>query len=328
MSNWIIILILLVVGIGFYAISVFLFEEKVVSGLSTNKRIRNIVEEGKTTKTDKPKETIDSTVRRKKIEKQLDTLAALREKGKVSMETRIHRAGLKASPILMLAIGCVLGIIVFLTFVFFGLAILYAVIPAVLVGYLSPYIILNFLQNRRVESFNREFPNAVDIIVRGVKAGLPIGECLQIVAEESKPPVGEEFEHIVSGQKLGLALEDVFDRAMDRMPSQYFRYFIIVIKINQTVGGALSEALENLSQLLRGRIFLAEKAKTASTETKASMYVLTATPFLFILIFSIARPGFYDPMLETETGRTLSGVAALFMIVGFTVMSKLAKIKI
>ena len=141
-----------------------------------------------------------------------------------------------------------------------------------------PRWVLGKITKWRQQKFLNEFANAIDVIVRGVKSGLPLNECLGIIARESPSPIREEFQDVVEQQRVGIPLQECFERMMQRMPLAEVKFFGIVIGIQQQAGGNLSEALGNLSGVLRDRKMLSAKVKALSAEAKASAAVLGALP--------------------------------------------------
>ena len=146
-------------------------------------------------------------------------------------------------------------------------------------GFGFPAWVLNFLRKHRLKKFVDEFPNAVDIIIRGVKAGMPLGDCLRVIAAEAAEPVRGEFRQIVEAQTMGLSASEAVDRIVERVPLPEASFFAIVINIQQKAGGNLAEALGNLSGVLRDRKKMKTKIKSVSSEAKTSAYIIGSLPF-------------------------------------------------
>ncbi|MEL6423767.1 MAG: type II secretion system F family protein, partial [Pseudomonadota bacterium] len=199
-------------------------------------------------------------------------------KGKVTIRTRLERAGLELEPNVFYAGSLILGIgLGIATYVMGGP--IGAAAGAAFVGALGlPRFLLNKITARRQGKFVNEFANSIDIIVRGVKSGLPLNECLGIIARESPEPVRSEFAELVEQQKVGIPLGDCFERMMTRMPLPEVNFFAIVIAIQSKAGGNLAEALGNLSEVLRARKAMAAKVKALSAEAKASAAILGCLP--------------------------------------------------
>ena len=183
------------------------------------------------------------------------------------------------------------------------------------------------LTKRRQTKFIDEFANAIDVIVRGVKSGLPLPECLGIIARESPQPVAGEFTDLVEQQRVGVPLGEAFERMMTRMPLPEVRFFAIVIAIQQQAGGNLSEALGNLSGVLRDRKRLQAKVRALSAEAKASAAVLGALPFIVMILVYITTPAYITLLWTTRFGQFLLACAGVWMTGGVLVMRKMINFK-
>ncbi|MGE0514442.1 MAG: type II secretion system F family protein, partial [Hyphomicrobiaceae bacterium] len=201
-------------------------------------------------------------------------------------------------------------------------------LAAVFVGGLGlPRWVLSFLTKRRQKKFTAEFANAIDVIVRGVKSGLPLNECLGIIARESPSPIREEFQDIVEQSRVGVPLQECFERTMQRMPLAEVKFFAIVIGIQQQAGGNLSEALGNLSGVLRDRKKLSMKVSALSAEAKASAAVLGALPFIVMTMVYLTTPKYIMLLVHTKTGNFMLMAAAFWMTCGILVMRKMINFK-
>ena len=260
-----------------------------------------------------------------------DTIADMeaREKAKkkVSLRIKLQRAGLETTPqqywIASAICGIGIGAIVFLT----GSTPLVSLLAAFGAGFGLPNWVLGFLFKRRKNRFVNEFANAVDVIVRGVKSGLPLNDCLGIIARESPEPVSTEFAAVVEQQRVGVPLAECFDRMMIRMPLQDVNFFAIVIAIQQQAGGNLSEALGNLSGVLRDRKRLEQKVRAMSAEAKASAMILGALPFLVMLGVYVTSPDYIAMLWRERAGHMLLAAGGFWMTCGLLVMRKMINFK-
>ncbi len=259
--------------------------------------------------------------------RELDEREKAREK--ITMRMRLVRAGLDITPraYWLASIGC--GLLI-------GLAIwvsapnLTLIVPglAAFVGTLGlPRWILARLTRRRQNRFIDEFANAIDVIVRGVKSGLPLPECLAVIARESPEPIASEFTELVEQQRVGVPLSESFERMMTRVPLPEVRFFAIVIAIQQQAGGNLSEALGNLSGVLRDRKRLQAKVRALSAEAKASAAVLGALPFMVMILVYITTPSYISLLWTTYFGQFLLAAAGAWMTCGVLVMRKMINFK-
>jgi len=191
-----------------------------------------------------------------------------------------------------------------------------------------PHWYVGYQITRRQKKFVDEFSNAIDVIVRGVKSGLPVNECLKIIAAEAPKPVNEEFHQLVEGFRVGLSLEQGMTRMYERMPLQEVSFFGIVLLIQQKTGGNLAEALSNLAGVLRGRKLMEGKIKALSSEAKASAMIIGALPFLVMGAVKVSSPTYLDPLFMTKEGNFILLGAGLWMSMGIYVMKSMMKIKV
>jgi tight adherence protein B len=195
------------------------------------------------------------------------------------------------------------------------------------VGLGFPRWLLSFTINRRKKAFTKEFANAIDVIVRGVKAGLPLNECLKIIANESPEPVGPEFKQIVEGLKVGVSLDDGLRRMYERMPIAEVNFFQIVLIIQQKTGGNLSEALGNLAGVLRDRKRLHGKIQALSSEAKASAGIIGSLPIVVMGLVYMTTPDYIALLFTERFGNFLLLVCGVWMSVGIFVMKKMIDFK-
>ena len=309
---------------------VFLLLNPYLSGeLRTDKRIQGVTE-SKATRIATRAQADAVQNRRRQV---TDTLQELeqREKAreKTTLRLRLQRAGLDMSPrafwVASMVGGAVLGAVIWISAP--NLPIIVPLL-GVFVGALGlPRWIIARLTKRRQQKFVDEFANAIDVIVRGVKSGLPLPECLGIIARESPQPIAGEFTEVVEQQRVGVPLAETFERMMTRMPLAEVRFFAIVIAIQQSAGGNLSEVLGNLSGVLRDRKRLQAKVRALSAEAKASAAVLGALPFVVMILVYITTPAYITLLWTTRFGQFLLVCAAVWMISGVLVMRKMINFK-
>lgn len=202
------------------------------------------------------------------------------------------------------------------------------VVTAGLIGTFGlPRWILNKLTARRQAKFLAELPNALDIVVRGVKSGLPLHECFNIIGNESAEPLATEFRDLVEHQRVGVPLAEALERMTTRVPLAEVRFLMIVIAIQQQAGGNLSEALGNLSGVVRDRFRLKMKVKALSAEAKASALVLASLPPAVTVMIYGSSPDYISPLFSTRTGNLMLVVGAIWMLIGTLVMRKMINFK-
>jgi tight adherence protein B len=265
-----------------------------------------------------------SASRRQQIE---DTLKKVEERQRSRkrppLSVRLQQAGLPWSKNQFMIGSAVLGILCASVAVFLGLEWYVALGVAVVTGFGVPTWLLAFLKKRREASFIEELPNAIDVIVRGVKAGLPLGDCIRIIASETQEPVRGEFRMIAEATAVGMPLADACAKLYDRMPLAEANFFSIVIAIQQRAGGSLAEALGNLSRVLRDRKKMRAKIKAMSMEAKASAVIIAALPIAVMLLVYLTSPGYIDLLWKDPMGRFMLAGSAGWMLVGTLVMRRM-----
>ena len=181
---------------------------------------------------------------------------------------------------------------------------------------------VSFLKKRREAKFLNAFPDAVDVIVRGIKAGLPLLDCLKMIATEAPEPVKSEFRAIVETQTIGMPLGEACAKLYERMPLPEANFFGIVISIQQKAGGNLSEALGNLSRVLRDRKKMKAKIQAMSMEAKASASIIGALPIVVMVLVYLTSPNYIALLWTHPTGRIMLAGCAVWMSIGIMVMRK------
>jgi len=263
-------------------------------------------------------------VRREQIEDTLKELEVRQKKQKnLPLQMRISQAGLSWSKRQYIMISVGIGLALFVVIFLVGGGVLAAAGAGFAGGFGVPRWLLAFLKKRRETSFLHVFPDAVDVIVRGVKAGLPLGDCLRIIANEAQEPVRSEFKTIVEAQTVGISMGDACAKLYERMPLAEANFFGIVVSIQQRAGGNLSEALGNLSRVLRDRKKMKAKIQAMSMEAKASAVIIAALPFAVMILVYISSPNYIELLWTHPTGRMMMACCAVWMSIGVFVMKKM-----
>jgi tight adherence protein B len=190
-----------------------------------------------------------------------------------------------------------------------------------------PRWFLGFLVGGRQKKFANQLADAIDIIVRGVKSGLPLGQCLRIIASESPEPIRSEFQALVDSQAMGVPLETGLQRMYDHMPLPEVNFFSIVLVIQQKTGGNLSESLGNLSTVLRSRKLMKEKVKALSAEAKASAMIIGSLPVCVGGLVYFTRPAYIGVLFEDPMGHLILLGCAVMMSLGIFIMHKMVNFK-
>lgn len=261
--------------------------------------------------------------RRDQVEETLKEIDSRHKANKRTLSVRLSQAGLTWSKQRFFLTAALLGVFAFLGFMLTGAGI----IPAAGVGFAAafglPFWILSFLKNRREAKFLAAFPDAVDVIVRGIKSGLPLMDCLKVIVTDAQEPVKSEFKAIVESQAVGVPLGEACIKLYERMPVAEANFFGIVIFIQQKSGGNLSEALGNLSRVLRDRKKMKAKIQAMSMEAKASGAIIAALPFVVMILVYLTSPDYISLLWTDKLGNLLLAASAVWMSLGVFVMRKM-----
>jgi tight adherence protein B len=191
-----------------------------------------------------------------------------------------------------------------------------------------PHFLVGFFVNRRINQFNTKFPDGIELLVRGLRSGLPVAETLGVVANEIPGPVGEEFKTAVERMKIGRTMEESLQVTADKLGTAEFQFFVITLAIQRETGGNLAETLSNLSDVLRKRAQMKLKIKAMSSESKASAYIIGSLPFIvFGMIWSI-NPSYAGAFFIDER-LIVTGLGGLcWMSIGAFIMAKMVSFEI
>ena len=260
--------------------------------------------------------------RREQVEESLKEIQAKKSK-RPPLQVRLAQAGLALSKQNFLLASGGFGVAVFLAALIGGVGLL----PALGLGFAAgcgvPIWLLAFLKKRRESRFLEVFPDAVDVIVRGIKSGLPLLDCMKIIANDSEEPVKSEFRALVDSQTIGLPLGEACAKIYERIPLAEANFFAIVIGVQQKAGGNLSEALGNLSRVLRQRKQMKAKITAMSMEAKASATIIGALPIAVMLLVYISSPQYIELLWTHNMGRFMLAASAMWMGCGIFVMKKM-----
>lgn len=261
-------------------------------------------------------------LRRKQITTALDPERSKR-KSKETLEARIGQAGLamtRSQYYLFCTIaGLVCGFLVLTMSASFIMGSLSALIGSAGV----PHWYLAYKRKKRLSKFSGDFPGAIDVIVRGIKAGLPLGDCIRIVGNEAPEPLAGEFRGMIESQQMGMTVGEAVERLAQRVPTPEANFFAIVIMIQQKTGGNLSEALGNLSRVLRERKKMKHKIKAMASEATASASIIGALPFIVGVLVYLTSPAYIMLLFSTPTGNVTLLIAGFWMCCGIYVMRKM-----
>ena len=312
------VLIAIAVGGLLYA---FLYP-RLSAGALADRRVRDISGEVGTPRARARADT--ATSRRQQVEDSLKQIEARRRNAKnPPLQIRLQQAGLKIDKRQYWIGSAVAGLAAAVFAYFSGGGELIALGAAFAVGFGLPRWALSFLKRRRENKFINELPNAVDVIVRGVKAGLPLSDCIRIIASETQEPVKSEFRQIADTQAIGVSLPEAATKLFERVPLAEANFFGIVVTVQQKAGGSLSDALGNLSRVLRERKKMKAKIKAMSMEAKASAAIIASLPIAVMFLVWLTSPNYIELLWTTPTGRFMLVCSAMWMGMGVLVMRRM-----
>lgn len=312
------------------AVAYALMFNRIRSEANTGKRLESI----KRAETDRSvvaatrDKAAEAAKRRKSVQdslKDLENKQKTRDQNikKPPLKVQIRQAGMTVTMERFYMYSAICGVVL-AAGVFAGGAPLWAVPGALAVGALGlPRWFVSFKRKRRVSAFLEEFPNALDVIVRAVKSGLPLNDGVRLIANEAQEPVRGEFRRIVEAQQLGLSIPEAAMRMTETMPCPEAGFFGIVIQIQQQAGGNLSEALGNLSRVLRDRKKMKAKVQALSMEAKASAVIIGALPFIVAFLVYLSSPNYIMPLFTTPQGHMILAFSAVWMSIGVFVMKNM-----
>lgn len=262
--------------------------------------------------------------RREQVEESLKDLELRQRKNaRPTLSQRIEQAGLSWSVRQYVLISAAMGIVAFGAVFGAGLGLMSALGFGFAAGFGLPFWLLSYLKKRRETKFLAVFPDAVDVIVRGIKSGLPLLDSLKVIAAESQEPVKSEFKAILETQAIGMPIGEACGKLYQRMPLPEANFFAIVISIQQKAGGNLSEALGNLSKVLRERKKMKAKIQAMSMEAKASAAIIGSLPPMVMGLVWITSPTYIELLWTHPTGQLMLVCSAMWMSMGVFVMKKM-----
>ncbi len=262
--------------------------------------------------------------RRDTVEATLKDLEERHKKSKrAPLSVRIAQAGLSWSKRQFAFISAGMGVVAFVVSSFFGTGLIIAAAIGFAGAFGAPRWLLSYLKKRREKKFLDGFPDAVDVIVRGVKAGLPLLDCIKMIALEAPEPLKSEFRVILETQAIGMPLGEACGKLYERTPLPEANFFGIVVAIQQKAGGNLSEALGNLSRVLRDRKKMKAKIQAMSQEAKASAGIIGALPIAVMTLVYLTSPQYISLLFTTSIGNMMLAASAVWMATGVMVMKKM-----
>ena len=209
-----------------------------------------------------------------------------------------------------------------------GVSFLIGLLIGLLIGAGLPHMVVNFLVGRRIKNFTMNFPDAIELLVRGLKSGMPVSETLSVIAKEIAGPVGEEFKLVVEKIKIGKSMEDALQETADRLGTAEFQFFVITLAIQRETGGNLAETLANLADVLRKRAQMKLKIRAMSSEARASAYIVGSLPFFVSGMIWMLNPKYIEGFFNEPRLMTAGVIGAIWMAIGAFIMAKMVNFEI
>ena len=270
---------------------------------------------------------VNPDARRKQIVRTLKDQERQQKRARLTLANRLLQAGLPFSVLYFYIGSAVLGIAVMFVALSARQAVWVDIAAGIAAGLGLPRFVIGFLGKRRTKKFTEAFSDAMDIIVRGIKSGLPVQDCLRIIARESTQPLGGEFQRLVENLGMGMDFDVALDKMHERMPTNELKFFAIVMTVQAKSGGNLAEALGNLSTVLRARKLMREKVKALSAEATASAMIIGCLPPGVVILISTTQPAYMQPLFHDPRGQLILLGAGLWMSMGIFVMRRMINFK-
>ena len=212
--------------------------------------------------------------------------------------------------------------------IFKGMPIVLALLVGAFVGIGLPHMVIGSLVKRRVNAFTTKFPDAIELLVRGLRSGLPISETISVVAQEVPGPVGFEFRSISDKMKIGKTMDQALQETADRLGTPEFQFFCITLAIQRETGGNLAETLSNLADVLRKRMQMKLKIKAMSSESKASAYIIGVLPFIVFGLILVINPPYMMSFFTDQRLMVAGGCGLIWMSIGAFIMKQMINFEI
>ncbi|EFL89843.1 type II secretion system F family protein [Ahrensia sp. R2A130] len=320
---------LAVVVVG--ALAYALLYNSIASDKKSKERMQRL-QMDKKTKMKVESRKMDEKQRRKSREAALKNVDDQKSKGKTAGKETfreiLEQAGFTISLGKFYVVSAVIGILFFfIALVFMGATLPIAGGVGFVMGFGAPRWWVKRKRKKRFAAFTKTFPNAIDVIVRGIKSGLPLNDCLRIIATDSDEPVRGEFRKLIEAAQMGIPVPEACERLYKSIPTSETNFFSIVIAIQSSAGGNLSEALGNLSKVLRERRKMADKIQAFSSEAKTSTMIIGALPFVVAIMVFATSPYYLVPLWTTTGGHKVLFFCAVSMGFGILVMKKMINFK-
>jgi tight adherence protein B len=243
------------------------------------------------------------------------------------LEFFLQQAAIKTPVSKFVSIAAGLAVVAALVALGFGLAFVFVVLAAI-AGGLLPFWFASFKRKKRFSTFQEQFPDAIDMLARAVRAGHAFNVAFSLIADEMADPVAEEFRFTHRQQNLGMPLRDALRNLATRLPLPDVRIFITALQIQRESGGNLGEILDNLSTVIRERFRLLREVEVLTTEARVTMYVLIGMPYAALGMMYVLNPEYIKPLFTEALGHTMLYAAGFMQVVAVVVIRQIVKIKV
>lgn len=261
--------------------------------------------------------------RRRQILKTLRDQDRLQKKATLSVSAKLQQAGLGSDVRAFWIASAVVALLVVGLVVVLGQSPWIGLGLGFAAGLGLPRWVLGFLAASRIKKFTEGFPDAMDIITRGIKSGLPVHDSLRVIGAETAEPLAGEFRRLVEGIGMGVSIDQALEKMYESMPTPEVRFFAIVLAIQSKTGGNLAEALGNLSSVIRARKLMREKIKALSGEAVASAFIIGSLPPAVMMLIMVMSPSYMQPLFQDPRGHVMLMGGGFWMAMGIFVMRKM-----
>jgi tight adherence protein B len=244
------------------------------------------------------------------------------------LQLRLTQTGFSWSLAQYVLASAGLAVAVIAALIYSGVSTLYSIPFGLLVGVGLPHLVVGKLIKRRIEKFNKRFPDAIELMVRGLRSGLPISETIGIVADEIAKPVGIEFRTVADKMRIGRTMDAALQDASERLGTAEFQFFVISLAIQRETGGNLAETLSNLADVLRKRSAMKLKIRAMSSESKASAYIIGALPFIVFGLIWFINGSYMQNFFIDQRLMIAGGIGLVWMAIGAFIMSRMVNFEI
>jgi tight adherence protein B len=244
------------------------------------------------------------------------------------LQLRLNQTGRTWTLAQYVLASMILAVVIVLGLKFKSVPLILALPAGLLVGIGLPHLVISKLIQRRINKFTSKFPDAIELMVRGLRSGLPISETIGIVADELPEPVSTEFRAVADKMKIGRTMDAALQETSDRLGTPEFQFFVISLAIQRETGGNLAETLSNLADVLRKRAAMKLKIRAMSSESKASAYIVGALPFIVFGLIWFINGAYMQKFFVDERLMIAGGIGLVWMSIGAFIMAKMVNFEI